>query len=123
MQLDHGEQREDEQDHRDDREPGDERCPSGSNASQPVRPSGSVNARPTAENSDSICAFSSPFTEAAYQGRPSAAMTPIAAAIAKRMLLRKPIVRMMCVVIGTRAPVFEPVATPSRAGAEDLALL
>ena len=40
-------------------------------------------------------------------------MTPTAAAIAKRMLLRKPIVRMMCVVIGTSGPGVERVATPS----------
>ena len=31
-----------------------------------------------------------------YHGRPSEAMMPKAAAIAKRMLLRKPIVRMCC---------------------------
>jgi hypothetical protein len=34
-------------------------------------------------------------------------MRPIAAAMAKRMLLRNPIVRMVSAFIGIRAPVFE----------------
>ncbi len=73
-----------------------------SSATQPVVPSLLENARPMPLRKSSIWLGSSPTAwclaaaDGPYQGRPSEAMMPTAAAIANRMLLRNPIVRMCC---------------------------
>ena len=82
-------------------QPGDQLCPPSAARPSRVPPCVSVNARPMPSKQVLHLRVRSARGDGPYQGRPRAAITPKAAAIAKRMLLRKPIVRICGAMIGT----------------------